>query len=312
MCDLTSKASGILYHPYTLSVHMTDLCNRKCKFCGEASHENTHDAVKKEDIIKFLESHDSKKWTALNIHGGEPTISASLLEVVSCARNLGYRWVILQTNAHRIGYDMEYAKALDESGIDLYNIGFHGSNSKIMDELTGVDGSFDKALRGIRVISGFGKPIRITVVICATNYKDISDIVLLAAKEGISHVNICSLQTGGSAVGNLEMLLVSYSEAAPFIAEAVGIAESLGITVTIEDFPYCVLKGLENYQVDWKAQSLKLLYRKMIIDDYNKFINEMMRMYGLQCEDCDKRAVCSGVYKEYINKNGWSEFHPYK
>ncbi|WDV48113.1 radical SAM protein [Clostridiaceae bacterium M8S5] len=311
MGEVVSKASGILYHPLTISVHMTDLCNSKCKFCSEASHEHTYDFVREKDIIKFLQSHNTSEWTALNIHGGEPTLSASLLKVVRCARNLGYSRIILQTNAHRIGTDKTFAIALNESGIDLYNIGFHGSKREIMDKLTGVHGSFDKALRGIRTISGFRKPIRITVVICAHNYKDISAIVLLVAKEEIAHINISAMQTGGSAMRNIESLFVSYSKARPYLEEAVCIAKSLGIKVTFEGFPYCVLKGMENYQVDWKAQRLKVLYRKIIIDDFNKFLTQTIRMYGPPCENCEQRVVCSGVYSEYANRNGWSEFDPY-
>lgn len=312
MNEVISKAEGILYHPYTVSIHMTDVCNSRCRFCAEASHEHSQDLTHKEEIFKFIESHDTNKWTALNIHGGEPTLSPALLEVIQTAKKLGYRYVILQTNAQRIGADREYAEALDASGVDLYNIGFHGSNSEIMDQLTGVPGSFQKAIKGIRTIAEFHKPIRITTVISALNYKDISSIVSLAAQEGISHINISAMQIAGSATSNLEMLFVLYSEARPYIEEAVNLAESLGLAVTFEGFPFCVLKGFEKYQVDWTAQRLKLIYRTIIIDDYNKFLTKMTRTFGAQCENCSKHDECSGVYKEYANKQGWSEFYPYR
>lgn len=312
MCEVITKADGILYHPYTVSLHMTDACNSRCRFCAEASYEHTQDLTHEEEIFKFIESHDTNKWTALNIHGGEPTLSPKLLEVIQTAKKLGYRYIILQTNAQRIGTDREFAEELDASGVDLYNIGFHGSNSEIMDRLTGVSGSFDRAINGIRTIVEFHKPIRITTVISAQNYKDLSAIVSLASQEGISHINISAMQIAGSALSNLDMLFVTYYEARPYIEEAVRLAQSLGIVVTFEGLPYCVLKGLEKYQVDWAAQQLKVLYRTIIIDDFNKFLTQTIRTFGLQCENCLKRDVCSGVYKEYANKQGWSEFHPYR
>lgn len=306
------KANGILYPSHTVSIHMTDICNSRCRFCAEASHEHFQDLTHKDDILKFIESHDTNKWTALNIHGGEPTLSPVLLEVIQVAKKLGYRYIILQTNAHRIGADIEFAEALDAAGIDLYNIGFHGSNSEIMDQLTGVPGSFDKAIKGIRRIAGFHKPMRITTVISAHNYKDISSIVSLASQEGISQINISAMQIAGSAISNIDMLFVAYYEAAPYIMEAVELAKSLGLAVTLEGFPFCVLKGFEKYQVDWTAQQLKLLYRTIAIDDHNKFLTRTTRMFGTQCESCRKRDACSGVYKEYANRQGWSEFHPYR
>lgn len=312
MSKVASKAEGILYHPNTISIHMTDICNSRCRFCSEASHEHKQDLVRKEEIIKYLQSHDTSLWTAVNIHGGEPTIAPGLIEVIEKAKQLGYSYVILQTNAHRIGADKEFAEKLDASGVDLYNIGFHGSNADIMDQLTGVEGSFEKAIKGVRRIAEFHKPIRITTVITTLNYKNIASIVSLASKEGIGHVNISAMQTGGSAVNNLEMLLVSYTEAKPYIVEAVSLAETLGVKITLEGFPVCVMEELEKFQVDWTKQRLKLLYRKMIMDDYNKFLTMTIRTFGKDCENCLKRNVCSGIYKEYVDKQGWDEFHPYK
>ncbi len=310
MNDTVYQNKGILYEPHTISIHITDICNRKCKFCSEASHEHAHDLIRKEDILKFLKSQDTGVWSALNIHGGEPTLSPYLIEVVQNAHELGYRYIILQTNGHRIGSDYEYAKKLIDADISLYNIGFHGSNSKIMDELTGT-GSFEKTMNGIRTIAGFNKAIRITVVVCSQNYKDLPSIVSLAVKEGISHINISAMQTGGSALRSLDYLLVSYSQAGPYIAEAVCMAEQLKLKVTLEGFPFCILPGLERYQVDWTVQRLKVFYRKMVIDDYNKFLTDTIRTFGEPCTCCKKRKICTGVYKEYVNKYGWNEFNTY-
>lgn len=311
MTKQKSGAEGLLYHPNTLSIHMTDICNSRCKFCSEASPEHMHDLVKKEEIIRFITEHDTSEWTELNIHGGEPTLSPSLIEVVHVAKNRGYKQIILQTNAHRIGMDEVFAEQLDKAGVDLYNIGFHGSNPEIMDFLTGIEGAFEKAIKGIKRIRGFHKPIRITSVVTRQNYKDLPSIVKLASEVGIHHVNISAMQTGGSAVVNLEILKVSYKEAAPYIREAVQLAEQLGIIVTLEGFPYCVTTGLEKYQLDWKAQNLKILYRKMVMNDYNQFLTKTIRTFGPQCDKCGKRDVCSGVYKEYINEYGWDEIISY-
>jgi len=261
--------------------------------------------------MKFLEEHCTNDWTALNVHGGEPTISPFLSDVLHRARTLGVNWTILQTNAMRFR-DIGFASDINAAGVDLYTVGFHGSSGKIMDSITGVVGAFDRALQGIRVISRFNKAIRFTIVVCALNHHDLSGLVSLAASEGVSHINISAMQPGGSAANDLEALLIPYSVASANIIEAVGLAITLGLNVTLEGFPYCALKSQEAYQVDWAKQCLKVLYRDIIIEDFNKFLTATIRSYGPPCVHCTKREDCSGVYKEYINRYGWSEFHSYE
>jgi hypothetical protein len=36
------------------------------------------------------------------------------------------------------------------------------------------------------------------------------------------------------------------------------------------------------------------------------------RTFGPPCEDCSERDRCGGVYREYIELRGWSEFTPIK
>jgi MoaA/NifB/PqqE/SkfB family radical SAM enzyme len=301
-----------LYDRRTVSVHMTDLCNSRCRFCGEGSHERVVDSVDKGAILRHLKSYDTSEWTMLNIHGGEPTVSPHLLEVLRRGKELGFSRIVLQTNAMRIGSDPAYADEVDSAGVDLYTIGFHGSRDDVMDAITRVPGSFARGLKGARAVIRRGKPVRMTFVVCAQNYRDLPDLAALAASEGVSHLNISAMQPDGSAAGDLDGLIVRYAEAAPYIEKAAAKALEGKARVTLEGFPFCALKGHEALQVDWPSQCLKVHYREMVIDDFNKFLNATIRSYGAPCESCLARGACGGVYAEYAARRGWDEFVPYE
>lgn len=62
-----------------------------------------------------------------------------------------------------------------------------------MDFLTGIEDSFEKAIKRIKRIRSFYKPIRITSVVTRQNYKDLPSIVKLASEVGIHYINISAM-----------------------------------------------------------------------------------------------------------------------
>ena len=70
---------------------------------GEDSHSSLTDTVQSKQLISFLDEHDPSEWTAVNIHGGEPTIRPDFINLLSYIRKSGYKTIILQTNALMLG-----------------------------------------------------------------------------------------------------------------------------------------------------------------------------------------------------------------
>jgi hypothetical protein len=59
-----------------------------------------------------------------------------------------------------------------------------------------------------------------------------------------------------------------------------------------------------------EPRDIRMLYRARVIEDYDGFMNDVMRTFGGPCIDCTRRAVCGGVYSQYADLRGWSEFAP--
>jgi MoaA/NifB/PqqE/SkfB family radical SAM enzyme len=302
---------GKLYEPYTISLHLTDLCNSYCLFCGEDSHNHSADTVRTEDILRFLEDHKNGKWTAVNIHGGEPTIRKDFIAIVEAIREMNYGKIILQTNAIRMS-NKEFSDRVFQAGIDVCTSGFHGHSAEAMDAITRKPHSFEKALEGFANIKSHGAELRITTVVCSLNYTRLRDVCAVAIENGVDHVNISAMQPGGTAENHLDGLLVRYADAYSFIKEAIEYSRGRGRTVTLEGFPHCALPGFEMHQVNWQRQTLKVMYRTMVIDDFNRFLNATMRAKGDKCRKCSVKDYCCGVYRGYIERYGWDEFTEYE
>jgi MoaA/NifB/PqqE/SkfB family radical SAM enzyme len=301
---------GRIYDPFTISLHLTDLCNSACIFCGEDSFHRSEDSVKTGKLIEFLEKHRGDKWSTVNIHGGEPTIRKDFLTILEKIRELGYKKIILQTNAFKMA-NREFAAKVHSIGVDVFTVGFHGHTPALMEQLTQTKKSFELAIKGFHRIKEAGSLLRITPVICRLNYKNIKNICRVAIENGVDHINISAMQPGGNAEGCLDQLMISYAEAFPYIKEAIDYALAENRIVTLEGFPYCAVPGFEKHQINWKKQQLKVLYRDMNIDDFNDFLDVTMRSKEKKCKKCTLKSYCGGVYSNYISFYGWDEFKAY-
>jgi sulfatase maturation enzyme AslB (radical SAM superfamily) len=308
--EAASLGEGLLYDRFTLSLHLTDVCNASCRFCGENSHSRKSDLVTTESLLDFLRKNAGGKWTAVNIHGGEPTLRPDLLEILREIRELGYERIILQTNALRLA-NARFCAQVQGIGVDVYTSGFHGADPETARSITGVSRGFELALKGFENIKRDGSTLRTTTVVCSLNVATLQDVTALCVDVGADHVNLSAMQPGGSAEADLDRLLVPYRQAYPHLVAAIDQAVAADRIVTLEGFPYCAVAGRERHQVAWAEQQLKVLYRTMVFEDFNAFLNATMRAQGEPCQTCVLRGECGGVYKGYLDHYGWDEFTPY-
>jgi sulfatase maturation enzyme AslB (radical SAM superfamily) len=307
----TLTGEGIIYDPFTISLHLTDLCNSACVFCGGDFHLHLKDSIKTEKLIDFLEKCRGDKWSAVNIHGGEPTVRKDFFYILEQIRRLGYKKIILQTNALKMA-NRKFADKVHSIGVDVFTVGFHGHTPGLMEKMTRTRKSFELAIKGFHRIKEAGSLLRITPVICRPNYRNIKNICRVAIKNGVDHINISAMQPGGSTKGCLDHLMVSYVKTYPYIKEAIQYTLGENKIVTLEGFPYCAVPGFEKYQVNWKTQQLKVLYGDMIIDDFNNFVSVTQRSKTEACTGCILLSLCGGVYSGYLSNYGPNEFKPYK
>ena len=290
-----------------LSIHLTDLCNSKCTFCVVASPLHKRDSVDYQGVIDFLMANAAQGYEVVNLHGGEATIHPHFIETLALIRELGYREIHLQTNAIALS-NPEFAQELIARGVTLFIVSLHGDTALMHDLQTHSPGGFDRTVQGLRNVKSAGARIRTNTVITRQNVDRLPAISRLTCELGVDHINFSNLHPVGSALFARERIMPTFDEVRPYLICAVEIALQQECRVTLEGFPYCTVGHLANLHLINDYREIRMLIRGRVIDNYDAFMNDECRSFGPPCTNCTARDRCGGVYPEYVELRGWSEF----
>lgn len=290
-----------------LSMHVTDLCNEKCGFCVVGSPLAKTDAVKYEDLIRFLVNNAGEGYETLNLHGGEPTILPKLMELLDTAQLFGYPEVQIQTNGRRLK-DMAFVQKLAERGVRLFVISLHGSDAGMQDCLTQTPGGFAETIEGIRNAKRAGILVRVNTVLTRMNMGQLGNICRLCVELGVDHINISNLHPVGSGYFALDMQAPTVEETRTHLLPVLEELTGQGHKVTLEGFPLCVVVPYQRLAIEDGTRFIRMMYHGEVFDDYDQFMDDETREHGAPCEGCPLRADCGGVYLEYAERRGWAEF----
>jgi MoaA/NifB/PqqE/SkfB family radical SAM enzyme len=269
----------------------------------------TKDSIDYSLVKDFLRENAGQGFDAVNLHGGEATIHPKFLETLELIRSLDYREVHLQTNGIKLA-DPVFAREVFGSGVKLFIVSLHGDTPGIQDQQTGTPGGFGRTIEGIRNVKALGAAVRTNTVITKTNLERLSDISELAVSVGVDHVNFSNLHPVGSAIFGLSRMVPAFAEIRRYLYPAIDLAMVAGRRVTLEGFPHCTIRERIELHLNKEYRDIRMLYRGRVIEDYDEFMNDVMRTYGPPCENCSVRGFCGGVYTQYADLRGWGEFFP--
>src|SRR3989338_4545934 len=162
--------------------NVTRTCNLRCihcytdsearKYSGELTTEEGKALIR--DLARF-------EIPALLFSGGEPLSRPDLLELVATARSLGIR-PTLSTNGTLINDDT--AKKIKEAGFTYVGISLDGIG-EINDRFRGVDGAFDRAVRGFKACVGVGQRVGLRLTLTRHNFTTLHGIFDFIERERI-------------------------------------------------------------------------------------------------------------------------------
>jgi MoaA/NifB/PqqE/SkfB family radical SAM enzyme len=100
----------------------------------------------------------------LIISGGEPTLDPQLANYVRHARELGYEWVTLETNAIQFSKP-GLAERLRDAGVGDCFVSLHSGDEVTSDAITRAPGTFRRTVAGIKRLLAAGVPVRLNCVL---------------------------------------------------------------------------------------------------------------------------------------------------
>jgi len=179
---IIGKQLGIdsLNTPIILHLTLTNRCNSRCKMCNIWSGENKED-ITSECLMKYKNSIFGKNLRILDLTGGEPFL-CDIPSIVKMLDNGKIKTILISTNGfltEKIERDLR--KILDSTKANIIiDISIDGIGEK-HDEIRGVAGAYEKALKSIRAIKSIGRG-RVRASLKMTILKENIDYMMPAIK----------------------------------------------------------------------------------------------------------------------------------
>lgn len=301
----------------TLFLRVGLACNSRCYMCAGTWMNQVN--LTTDQILSKLQRGRKEGLREVIFSGGEPTVRRDIISLVQSARDLGYRSIILQTNARRLA-QADLTEQLYAAGVTRYVVSLHGHTSKINDSITRVSGSFEQTIKGIHNIqktSNGEARIVVHCVILPDNFKYLRSLVRLLIAMKIPMAKLSYVVPIGRASGiHSHRTALPMSETLPYLFPALD--EFLSYcqgrsraTVSTGYYPFCLLRGYERYSDDLGAPP------NYLVTDNGDFLpatidieNQNLKIKGPLCYQCTFAELCSGVWREYPEAHGWKEFVP--
>lgn len=167
-----------------LRFELTDNCNLRCSMCWSRSW--THKEMKYDQIKRIILDFKSNSGQTVVLTSREPLLSKSFRSIIELCDAEELDLKILTNGTLITGELAEYI--VKSKSVSYLAISLHG-NEKVHDSITGVPGSFQMAITGLKRINKYKienrkkyPEVRITSVISAELFDAIEEIIALASE----------------------------------------------------------------------------------------------------------------------------------
>lgn len=278
-----------------MTVHFK--CNLKCEHC---MIEDTMDWLRPEPVDSFeallAQNAQQGLWKGLVLTGSEVTLRRDLPELARRARDSGFEHVRIQTHGMKLE-DPAYCRELVEAGIDEYFVSVTAADAATHDAITGVQGSFERTLRGLEMLDAIeGVTVLTNTVVTQRSYRQLPAVV-----ERLGHLRRLAQMHFWNywpmSETDARDLIASHLDVLPYLREAIARARALGREAEVKNFPECLLGD--------DRDALCNDQPKLVIDP--DFWPEFMKNGFHQCVHrsyCASRR-CLGLNTAYVGKYGW-------
>lgn len=177
-----------------ITVNLTNRCNLRCTHCY--NHARTEHEVPVSTLLRALSATRVKLSRSSNliVLGGEPMSRfEDLLALIDGARHIFGPPIVLSTNGTLV--TAQRARMLARRAVDV-QVSVDGACAAEHDAVRG-DGTFERALRGIRRLVDAGVPTTMSMVYSSSTIQSFESYLDLARSMGVQHARFIPLRAIG-------------------------------------------------------------------------------------------------------------------
>jgi len=179
--------------------NLTRTCNLRCVHCYTASEAKKYpDELTTEQCKAVLDDLADYGVPAVLFSGGEPLVRPDLYELAAYARERDLH-VVLSTNGTLI--DRQTAGRLKVLDFAYVGISLDSAQPAVHDQFRGVEGAFQRTMRGFRHCVEVGQKVGLRLTITRHTYQDLDGIFDFIEAEGINRAcfyHLCPAGRGAS------------------------------------------------------------------------------------------------------------------
>lgn len=289
-----------------LSLRLTTSCDHTCVHCTLRDHFS-HGEASQEQALRSLAEGRRAGCDELVIMRGEATLRDDAPRLISRARRMGYRYVQVQTHGATLA-DPRWLGKLREAGVDAFEVQLLAPDAPLHDRLAGKDGAFRATVAGLQHALRSGATVWVTAPVLRRNALHLPRLAALVAKLGLSRLQLQFPRPVELADGVPTDELLSLSRAAAAVERVTAYALKLGLTVSTEGFPLCLLPtalhGTPDAAEDFTRHRVDDL--GVVHDEFHS-VRQRMRPDMAPCAPCALRARCPRTWSGYLELVGSGE-----
>jgi len=181
---------------------VTQTCNLSCLHCRASSRFQSYEGeLTTDEGYRLLEEISNFSRPVVILTGGEPLLRKDIFDLVSYGTKLGLP-MALAVNGTLI--NEEVAKRLLDSGVKRIAISIDGASENTHDSFRGVNGAFQGAMMGIKILRKVCIPFHISTTITRRNKNELSKILDLAQEVGACAFHLFMLVPAGRGQNLIE------------------------------------------------------------------------------------------------------------
>ncbi len=282
-------------------------CNNQCVFCLDADNQKNGIFKPIEEVKNQIKKAKGTGAKRLVISGGEASIHPDFLDIIKFAKFIGFSEIQTITNGRMFTYK-KFTRQAIKNGLTEITFSLHAYNAELHEQFTGVKGSFEQAINGLKNVKMYPNVIvNIDVVINKLNYKKIYDIIMFYANNfAIFEYDLLQIVPFGRAWENRNKLLYNLDEAMPYLQKVWELAKNdKRFHIWTNRFPAKYLEGYEFLIQDPIKIKDELSGRRKGFENYLK-IGKMLNCYDkIRCQYCWLNDFCQKLIslKKIYDKN---------